>query len=127
VTAPAPAYLGASILIELPWPARELSPNYRSRSHWPLYRAKKAAKEQAFWATRYEAPLAWKHDGSRIAFVITAYPPDKRDRDDDNLIASMKAARDGIAAALKVDDHLFDQRLQWGEPVKGGKVVVSIG
>jgi hypothetical protein len=29
--------------------------------------------------------------------------------------------------ALGVDDSLFDQRLQWGEPVKHGKIIVSIG
>jgi crossover junction endodeoxyribonuclease RusA len=63
----------------------------------------------------------------RLAFVITAYPPTKRRMDDDNLIACLKAHRDGIAKALGIDDNRFDQRLQWGEPVKGGKIVVAIG
>lgn len=116
------------MMVELSWPAKPLSPNFRSRSHWPKTRALKAAKNEAYYATKAAmggqpfTPLS-----PRLAFVITAYPPDKRSRDDDNLGASMKAARDGIAAALGVDDRIFDQRLQWGEPVKGGKIIVTVG
>jgi len=114
-------------MIELAWPAKALSPNHRSGSHWPRTNAIKAAKEEAFWATRACLPPCFKHDGSRMALIVTAYPPDKRARDDDNIIASLKAHRDGIAKALGVDDNLFDQRgLQWGEPVHGGKIVVVL-
>lgn len=114
--------------IELAWPAKALSPNYRSRSHWPKTRALKAAKHEAYWAT-YAATQGDKilHNGERLPFVITAYPPTKHERDDDNLIASLKGHRDGIAYALGIDDKYFDQRLQWGEPVKHGKIVVAIG
>jgi len=38
--------------------------------------------------------------GYRLAFFL----PDARHRDDDNLAASCKAYRDGIADGLKVDD-----------------------
>jgi len=115
-----------SVLIELGWPAKALSPN--AREHFmTVSRFKKAAKDTAFWATRAAIGLnKIDHNGERIAFVITAYPPDKRARDDDNLIASMKFARDGIAKALGIDDKYFDQRLQWGEPVTNGKVVVEV-
>jgi crossover junction endodeoxyribonuclease RusA len=116
------------ILIELGWPAKALSPNARSRSHWPKTRALKAAKMEGFGATL--AALhggKFEHDGERLPFVITACPPDRRERDDDNLEASLKGHRDGIAKALGVDDKYFDQRLQWAEPVKHGKIVVSIG
>ncbi len=116
------------MLIELSWPAKALSPNYRSRSHWPRTNALKNAKIEG-WGAAQAAMHGNKmtHGGERLAFIITAYPPDKRDRDDDNLIASLKGHRDGIAKALGIDDKFFDQRLQWGEPVKGGKVVVAIG
>jgi hypothetical protein len=33
---------------------------------------------------------------------------------------------DGIAKALGVDDSLFDPRVQWAEPVKHGRIVVTI-
>lgn len=113
--------------IELPWPARALSPNARSRSHWPRTNAIKAARKYAWGATLAVLPPCFKHNGERLRFLITAYPPDKRARDDDNVKASCKAYRDGIAQAMGVDDKLFDERFQWGEPVCGGKVVVTIG
>ena len=116
-----------SLNIELGWPAKALSPNFRSRSHWPRTNAIKDAREWAYLAALEIVPKCFKHNGARMPFLITAYPPDKRERDDDNLIASLKAARDGIAQALGIDDKLFDQRLQWGEPVKHGRVVVSLG
>jgi hypothetical protein len=63
-----------------------------------------------------------------MRFTITAYPPDRHARDDDNLAASCKAYRDGIAQALGCDDSLFDQQpIQWGEPVKGGRISILIG
>lgn len=115
-------------MIELGWPAKALSPNARVH-HMALYKAKKAAKEEAFFATK-AAMHGWSfaHHGERLPFVVTAYPPtDGQSRDDDNLAASTKASRDGIARALGIDDKFFDQRLQWGEPVKGGKIVVAVG
>jgi crossover junction endodeoxyribonuclease RusA len=116
-----------SILIELGWPAKALNPN-NSVHYMKLARFKQASMATAYWTTKEViGPSKYPHSGERIPFVITAYPPDKRSRDDDNLIASMKSARDGIAKALGVDDKYFDQRLQWGEPCKPGKVVVAIG
>ena len=117
-----------SLLIQLSWPAKALSPNHRSRSHWPRTNALKAARKEGYLSTleamgKGGAP---KWSNPRFAFVITAYPPDRRARDDDNLIASIKPFRDGIAQALGVDDSRFDTRLQWGEPVKGGKIIVEV-
>lgn len=116
--------------IELSWPAKALWPNASGvgRSHWRKTRAKSTAKAEAYYAT-LAALLGSKfqHNGGRLPFVITAYPPTKRHADDDNLTAACKASRDGIARALGIDDKYFDQRLQWGEPVKGGKIVVAVG
>lgn len=116
------------MLVELSWPLRALSPNYRSRSHWPRTNAAKKARHEAYWSARLMdiGPLTATQADARLAFVITAYPPDKHHRDDDNLIASVKPYRDGIADALGVDDSRFDTRLQWAEPVKGGKLVVEV-
>lgn len=113
------------IIIELGWPDKVLSPN--SRAHFmAVARAKKLAREEAFWACKVVKPLDWKHDGSRLPLVFTAHPPDARSRDDDNCAASLKAHRDGIAQALGIDDKLFDQRFRWGDPVKGGRVIAEI-
>lgn len=115
--------------IELGWPAKALSPNFRCNVHWPRTRALAAAKKEAHGATlaAMMRGCAPKWAEQRIAFIITAYPPDKRERDDDNLVSSCKASRDGIALALGIDDSRFDLRpLQWGEPVKNGKIIITL-
>lgn len=115
--------------IELGWPSRALSPNYRSRSHWPRTNALKSAKKEGYFAAlaAMQGGGAPKWANERFAFIVTAYPPDKRSRDDDNLAASLKGHRDGIAQALGIDDSRFEQRpIQWAEPCKPAKIVVSI-
>jgi crossover junction endodeoxyribonuclease RusA len=123
------ARIGADFLVELGWPAKALSPNARSRSHWPKTNALKAAKKEGYGAAlaamRGGGAPKWANE--KLAFVITAYPPDRRGRDDDNIKASLKGHRDGIALALGIDDSRFVERFQWGEPVKGGRIVVLIG
>jgi crossover junction endodeoxyribonuclease RusA len=106
--------------ITLPWPAKELSPNHRSRSHWPRTRAIKTARHTA-WALTLEARAA----GRLISF--TFYPPDNRQRDRDNLIASMKAYQDGIADALKANDNAFAPSYIFATPVPNGAVEARIG
>jgi crossover junction endodeoxyribonuclease RusA len=110
----------ALTIISLPWPAKALSPNHRSRSHWPRTRALKKARETA-WALTLEA----KASGTLL--TVTFNPPDKQPRDKDNLIASTKAYQDGISDALRCDDSTFDPEYHIGNPVKGGRVVVEIG
>lgn len=117
------------IVVELPWPAKELSPN--ARPHFmKLSGVKKAAKEHANWATRIaKGHRQFDHDGkSDIILRQVAHPPDKRDRDRDNLDHALKASRDGIADALGVNDkHFRPTGIEWGEVVSGGKVIITIG
>jgi len=42
-------------------------------------------------------------------YTLAFYFPDRRHRDDDNAAASCKAYRDGIADALRIDDHHLRQ------------------
>jgi crossover junction endodeoxyribonuclease RusA len=46
----------------------------------------------------------WEGD---IHVWMDFYPPDRRNRDDDNLIAAFKSGRDGVADALGVNDKRF--------------------
>ena len=62
----------------------------------------------------------------QIRMTITFVPPDRRHRDDDNMIASLKAARDGIADALGVNDRRFRPNYVFAEPEKPGRVEVEI-
>lgn len=117
-------------MIVLPWPDKKLSPNYRSRSHWPVTAAKKAAREAAHILTTISIPLSDKKaiaagEGS-IPMTVTFYPPDKRHRDDDNMVGSFKSLRDGIADALGVNDRRFRPHYIFAEPEKPGRIEVVL-
>ncbi len=109
----------------LPWPDRILHPN--SRPHWAqLAKAKKSARGAAFLATKAAWAGASFPDG-RLHLWIDFYAPDKRRRDDDGLLSSMKAARDGIADALGIDDSRFISHPYIKSEVrKGGQVEIRI-
>lgn len=113
------------LIIELSWPAKELSPNARVH-HMVKHRFAKAAKTEAGWATKMVRPFSWGSDGP-FDIHIRAYPPINRNRDADNLIASLKSAFDGIADALGVNDKLFHApTLEWCDVTQRGKVVIII-
>jgi Holliday junction resolvase RusA-like endonuclease len=110
----------------LPWPDRRLHPN--SRPHW-------GAKSKATKAARHNAHLCALEAGwhlhklpeGRLHLWIDFYPPDKRRRDDDGLLSSLKAARDGIADALNVDDSRFvSHPYLKDETHPGGRVEIRI-
>lgn len=106
----------------LGWPPRELSPN--ARGHWS--KRSKAAKEyrQACWALTKEAGVTVDWEGD-VHLWITFYPPDRRQRDDDNIIASFKSGRDGMADAIGINDRRF--RLHpWVSTDIGGMVKVRL-
>lgn len=117
--------------VVLPWPDRRLSPN--ARAHWAVLAGVKAkARRDAAYATYAalegglrEARLSLAGEGA-ITFRVTFYPPDKRHRDDDNMVASIKAARDGIAEALAVNDRRFRAEYYFNEPCKPGRVEVEL-
>ncbi len=117
-------------VVELPWPDKRLSPN--ARQHWAVVtKVKKLARADAATLTLASVPLcvrqAIKQGDERIPLKVVFYPPDNRRRDDDNMVASFKAARDGIADALGVDDRRFRPHYFFEDAVKPGRVVVEIG
>lgn len=87
------------LVIVLPLPPRCLSPN--GRYHWAtVAKAKKAQRAQAASEAKHERELV----GVIIPWTRAYVEPhfffrDKRRRDTDNLAASLKAARDGLADA----------------------------
>jgi crossover junction endodeoxyribonuclease RusA len=105
------------MIVVLPWPPKELSPN--ARTHWA--RKAKAAKSYrniAAWMTPRGEP------GRTVS--ITFNPPDLRPRDLDNMLASIKSGLDGIASAIGIDDSQWSLTITKGEPVKGGLVTVEV-
>lgn len=116
-------------MIVLPWPDKRLSPN--ARVHWgALSKVKQKARSDANTLATVAIPLKEKRaiasQEGRIEMDVRFYPPDARLRDDDNCIASFKAARDGIADALGVDDRRFRPTYYFMDPAKPGKIEVVI-
>ncbi|MFZ5565996.1 MAG: hypothetical protein ACOY95_03235 [Pseudomonadota bacterium] len=109
--------------VTLPWPAKELSPN--ARVHWAvLARAKKSYRVACFALAR-QARITQPGLGN-IRIEMTFYPPTRRARDDDNLIASMKAGLDGLADAMGVNDKRFKIKPPKVSEQLGGMVKVQI-
>jgi crossover junction endodeoxyribonuclease RusA len=103
--------------VTLPWPPKELSPN--SNLHWAKKAKKKKEYRVACWALALEAKLATPAGEGKIPIEITFYPPDKRHRDADNMVAAIKSGLDGLADALKVNDKRFLPSFYFKEEVAG--------
>lgn len=119
------------LTIILPWPPKECSPN--ARVHW----AKKSRTAKRYRSdckliahlavVKTGNPVLGMMDRGSVDMDIAFYPPDRRHRDDDNLIGAFKAGRDGIADALRCDDKAFRiHPYLSGKVCDGGEVVVTI-
>lgn len=90
----------------LPWPPRVLNPN--NRSNWRVKSKAAKAYKEACWALAKEAGWSGaKLPEGKLHLWLDFYPPDKRLYDDDNVAASFKSGRDGVALALNIDDKRF--------------------
>lgn len=111
------------VTIPLPWPPRILSPN--SRAHWAAQvTPRKAYRRDANVLTRSLLGRRWPQATPEIR--VTFCPPDNRGRDLDNCVASFKAAQDGIADALKINDATFRPTYGFGPVERGGRVIVTL-
>lgn len=112
-----------TISVMLPWPPRELSPNYRA-SHWSAAaKAKKRYRAACFIQAKQQGATAMRTEPLNVSLIF--HPPDKRHRDWDNMLASIKAGLDGLADAIKVDDKHWRLSFQVSEQI-GGFVRVSV-
>lgn len=107
----------------LPWPPAELNPN--KRLHWTkrsaVARDYRAACFVRCWNERPRTPVG------PVLLALEFVPPDRRRRDDDNMLAAFKSGRDGLADALGMDDHRFVTQISVSEEVvKGGAVRVRV-
>ena len=118
-----------SIIIRLPFPPAELSPNRKNgRARKSTITAKKSQREAAFYATK-QAASAYKAPDGHIPLSLLFLTPDKRHRDLDNLLASAKSAIDGMAQAIGIDDSRFKPILidfAHG-PDKVGALIAAVG
>ena len=99
-----------SVMVTLPWPPRQVFPNYRNSHHWRRsWRQVKGQRAAARALTleqigRQEVPR--DREGAWTVH-LDIYPPDLRRRDEDGMEGACKSALDGIADALRVDDSRF--------------------
>ena len=111
-----------ALILTLPWPPADLSPN--ARGHWSkLARAKKAYRAACAWTAKEQG--ARKVEADALAVRITFVPPDRRARDTDNMLASIKAGLDGLADVLGVDDSRWTLTIARADEV-GGMVRVEV-
>ena len=117
--------------INLPWPDNTLSQNARPNL-WDKASAKRQAKNDAFLCAKQALdaqPSPFDPDRP-IEYYLSFTPPDRRFiMDEDNSISIMKAALDGIALALEVDDKIFklgDRPVVWNLPKMPGEVKVIL-
>lgn len=122
---------GRMITIELPWPDKDLSPN--TNLHWyPKNKAKDKAREDGAWCTHMvmmdmSIPVDSFFVENCEKATLIFHPPDRRRRDQDNAIASMKSYLDGVCDKLGFDDSQFEKiNGEWGDIVKGGKVILTL-
>lgn len=90
----------------LEWPKRVLHPN--SRVHWSQrHRARKQARRDAHLLAKAAGWHRVEWPDGRLHVWIDGYARDRRRRDHDGFLASLKAHLDGIADAMGVDDSRF--------------------
>jgi crossover junction endodeoxyribonuclease RusA len=108
-------------LIRLSWPHRDLSPNAR-KDRRAATSVRKAARSEG-WAEVKRTRVVISETAH---MEITFYPPDRRRRDLDNLLASIKPHLDGMAKAANVDDAGWSFTIRKGKPIKSGAVMIHV-
>lgn len=109
--------------VTLQWPNSVLLPN--SRAHWTARAAaSRSARTTAASATRAAGISKIRLDSIKATIVF--HPPDKRRRDLDSMLSSIKPALDGIADVIGIDDSNFELAISKAEPVKHGAVRITL-
>lgn len=116
----------STLTVALPWPPKMLSPN--ARPHWAALAKTKKRYRHACATLALEAgarSFSMGMGGTSLSVHLEFIPPNKRERDEDNLIASCKTLYDGLADALGIDDKHF--RLSHSFATKiGGMIKVTV-
>jgi crossover junction endodeoxyribonuclease RusA len=111
--------------IILPWPPKSLSPN--ARVHWTKKRESAAAyRREGAMATLAGTLVEPNLKGSKAVLLdIEFVAPDRRPRDLDNMLASIKSGLDGVADVLQVNDYCFEFKIRRSLNI-GGMVKITI-
>ena len=112
------------MIVILPWPHAGLSPNARVH-RMKLVSLKRKYRSQCAWECQIQNLR--KIDAEYLHITITFHPPDKRRRDLDNMLASIKSGLDGVADIVGVDDSKWTLTIVRGLPVRSGQINIQFG
>lgn len=120
---------GFEMIVKLPWPSPALAPNRSNGKHWGTVAALKAKSKADAYALAKNALNGRKFDpDADFPVSIVFLTPDRRRRDVDGMLSSLKSSLDGIAQAIGVDDRHFRPILvDWECIGKESGVIVGIG
>jgi crossover junction endodeoxyribonuclease RusA len=118
-------HMSETMTIILPWPEQELSPN--GRCHWRVKANFVAAARAGAYALACEQPEYIGH-GVPLTVIMQFFPPDKKHRDLDNMIAMMKSSVDGIFTAKGCNDSQIAEirAIRHDCIIPGGRVTVTV-
>lgn len=111
--------MGNKYLIRLPWPPKELSSNTRTDRRYTGHIRRKYKSDCAMMLRSQQVKIP-----PNALLDIGFHPPDKRRRDLDNMLTSIKYGIDGLAIASDCDDYGWAFTIWRGKPVKDGCVLV---
>jgi crossover junction endodeoxyribonuclease RusA len=117
-----------ALFLSFGWPDKDLSPNAR-KDYRQKAKLVSIARQLACVLTIGEREWWHAHvsPDSPLETRLIFYPPDKRKRDIDNLLASMKSSLDGIFDALETNDNRVRRTvLEWGDAAQPGRVEIEI-
>lgn len=118
--------------IELPWPPKQLFPNWKRSHHWSgHYKFARNARTLAWGLTAQAIGSKlrqWTFEGDKLPIRLQVAPPMRGGRlpDDDGIKGACKHYLDGISDALGVDDAKFRLgEIEWLPKVGAGSVTIS--
>lgn len=112
-------------VIELPWPPSKTSSNGSQGDFKGKARAARSYKSTCAMECLAQRVRAISADGD-IPVCITYHPPTRGRVDWDNISNRVKQGFDAVSEAIGVDDgRWWPVTLHKGDPVKGGRVIVS--
>jgi crossover junction endodeoxyribonuclease RusA len=111
-------------VITLAWPPRELHPNARPH-HYAKAKAAKAYRNAAYWLCFSRGVRQMVQEAAPCHATISFYPPDKRKRDLDGMLSSIKAGLDGICDAYAMNDYDINPITIMSQPHKVTPQIIS--
>ncbi len=96
------------MILCLPFPDMSLSPNRKNGKHWTTTKKAKDSRFTCAYYATLEAMARELKPANISALEISFIEPDKRKRDLDNMLSSIKQDIDGICKAIGIDDKCFD-------------------